>query len=107
GAVMQHAIYVVAQAGALGWLAWRMERAAIAAEELARLSAHIGREAGVFDLRFDEMTMHSSLGLSFKTTMDAVHQTMANVRDTATMVSSATRELMQGNQQLDDHAGTQ
>ncbi|WYX09774.1 methyl-accepting chemotaxis protein [Achromobacter xylosoxidans] len=107
GMVLLHATYVVVQAAALGWLAWKMERAGVAAEELARLSAHIGREAGVFDLRFDGQGMHSDLGRSFKTTMDAVHRTMSEVRATATSLSVALSEMMQGNQQLDAHAGTQ
>lgn len=107
GTVLLHAAYVVVQAAALGWLAWKMERAAIAAEELARLSAHIGRESGVFDLRFGGMHMDSVLGQSFQRTMDAVHRTMSEVRATATALSAAAREMAQGNQQLDGHARTQ
>ncbi len=48
GIVALHAAYVVVQAGALGALAWRMEKDAVTAEELGRLSAHLGREAGAF-----------------------------------------------------------
>lgn len=107
GMVLLHATYVVVQAAALGWLAWKMERAAIAAEELARLSAHIGREPGVFDLRFGNMNMDSGLGRSFKSTMDAVHQTMSEVRTTATTLSAASREIMQGNRQLAERSHTQ
>lgn len=107
GMVLLHAAYVVVQAVALGWLAWRMERAAIAAEELAHLSAHIGRESGVFDLRFGGMHMDSALGHSFKRTMDAVHRTMSEVRATATTLSAAAHAMAQGNQQLDAHARTQ
>ncbi|MEN5066668.1 methyl-accepting chemotaxis protein [Achromobacter aegrifaciens] len=105
--VLLHAAYVVVQAAALGWLAWKMERAAVAAEELARLSAHIGREAGVFDLRFGGMSMDSSLGRSFKATMDAVHRTLSGVRNTATALSAASRDIMQDNQQLEERTRTQ
>ena len=105
--VLLHAAYVVVQAAALGWLAWKMERAAVAAEELARLSAHIGREAGVFDLRFGGMSMDSSLGRSFKATMDAVHRTLSGVRTTATALSAASRGIMQDNQQLEERTRTQ
>ncbi|CAB3858240.1 hypothetical protein LMG3410_02145 [Achromobacter aegrifaciens] len=105
--VLLHAAYVVVQAAALGWLAWKMERAAVAAEELARLSAHIGREAGVFDLRFGGMSMDSRLGQSFKATMDAVHRTMNGVRTTATALSAASRDIMQDNQQLEERTRTQ
>lgn len=107
GMVLLHAAYVVVQAAALGWLAWRMERAAIAAEELARLSAHIGREPGVFDLRFEGLTMDTGLGRSFKTTMDAVHRTLSEVRTTATGLSAAAREMMLGNQQLEERSRAQ
>lgn len=105
--VLLHAVYVVVQAAALGWLAWKMERAAVAAEELARLSAHIGREAGVFDLRFGGLSMDSRLGQSFKATMDAVHRTMSGVRTTATALSAASRDIMQDNQQLEERTRTQ
>ncbi len=105
--VLLHAAYVVVQAAALGWLAWKMERAAVAAEELARLSAHIGREAGVFDLRFGGMSMDSGLGRSFKATMDAVHRTLSGVRNTATALSAASRDIMQDNQQLEERTRTQ
>ncbi|QKH33718.1 chemotaxis protein [Achromobacter pestifer] len=105
--VLLHAAYVVVQAAALGWLAWKMERAAVAAEELARLSAHIGREAGAFDLRFGGMSMDSSLGRSFKATMDAVHRTLSGVRTTATALSAASRGIMQDNQQLEERTRTQ
>jgi methyl-accepting chemotaxis protein len=107
GRVILHATYVVVQAAALGWLAWKMERAGVAAEELARLSAHIGREPGVFDLRFGGVTMDSGLGQSFKTTMDAVHGTMSEVRVTATTLSAAAREMMQGNLELEERSRTQ
>jgi methyl-accepting chemotaxis protein len=107
GMVLLHATYVVVQATALGWLAWKMERAGIAAEELARLSAHIGREPGVFDLRFGGLSMDSGLGRSFKATMDAVHRTMSEVRVTATMLSAASREMMQGDQKLEERSRAQ
>ncbi len=107
GMVLLHATYVVVQATALGWLAWKMERAGIAAEELARLSAHIGREPGVFDLRFGGLSMDSGLGRSFKTTMDAVHRTMSDVRATATTLSAASGEMMQGDQKLEERSRAQ
>ena len=107
GMVLLHAAYVVVQAAALGWLAWKMERAAVAAEELARLSAHIGREPGMFDLRFGGLSMASDLGRSFKTTMDAVHRTMSEVRSTASALSAASHHMMQDNLQLDERARTQ
>jgi len=107
GMVLLHAAYVVVQAAALGWLAWKMERAAVAAEELARLSAHIGREPGMFDLRFGGLSMASGLGRSFKTTMDAVHRTMSEVRSTASALSAASHHMMQDNLQLDERARTQ
>ncbi len=105
--VLLHAAYVVVQAAALGWLAWKMERAAVAAEELARLSAHIGREAGVFDLRFGGLDMDSSVGRSFKATMDAVHRTLSGVKTTATALSAASRDIMQDNLQLEERTRTQ
>ncbi|MGB3431518.1 methyl-accepting chemotaxis protein [Achromobacter sp.] len=105
--VLLHAAYVVVQAAALGWLAWKMERAAVAAEELARLSAHIGREPGVFDLRFAGLSMDSSLGQSFKATMDAVHRTLSGVRTTATALLVASRDIMQDNQLLEERTRTQ
>ncbi|KDC45733.1 methyl-accepting chemotaxis protein [Bordetella bronchiseptica] len=107
GMVLLHAAYVVVQAAALGWLAWRMERAAVAAEELARLSARIGREPGVFDLRFGGSEMESGLGRAFKTTMDAVHRTMSEVRETATALSGASRDMMQGNLALEERSRAQ
>ncbi|AUL14448.1 chemotaxis protein [Bordetella bronchiseptica] len=107
GMVFLHAAYVVVQAAALGWLAWRMERAAVAAEELARLSAQIGREPGIFDLRFGGADMESGLGRAFKTTMDAVHRTMSEVRETATALSAASRDMMQGNLALEERSRTQ
>jgi len=107
GMVLLHAAYVVVQAAALGWLAWKMERAGIAAEELARLSAHIGREPGVFDLRFGGLSMNSGLARSFKTTMDAVHRTLSEVRTTASALSAASGEMMQGNLQLEERSRTQ
>lgn len=107
GMVVLHAAYVVVQAAALGWLAWKMERAATAAAELARLSAHIGREPGVFDLRFGGLVMNSVLGRSFKTTMDAVHRTMNEVRSTAKTLSAASSDMMQGNLQLEERSRTQ
>jgi methyl-accepting chemotaxis protein len=107
GIVALHAAYVVVQASALGWLAWRMERDAVTAEELARLSAHLGREAGAFDLRFGRLDMNSELAGAFKTTMDAVHRTMSHVRVGALAMSAASRELMQGNGQLEERTRTQ
>jgi methyl-accepting chemotaxis protein len=105
--VMLHATYVVVQACALGWLAWRMEKDAATAAELARLSAHLGREPGVFDLRFGGMDMDSLLGSSFKDTMDAVHRTMSHVRAAAAAISGASHEILQGNAQLEQRTQTQ
>jgi methyl-accepting chemotaxis protein len=105
--VLVHAAYVVVQAGGLGWLAWRMEKDAVTSEELARLSAHLGREAGVFDLRFGGLAMNSALADSFKTTMDAVHRTMSHVRAGALAMSGTSRELMAGNAQLEERTRTQ
>ncbi|NMK48237.1 methyl-accepting chemotaxis protein [Achromobacter sp. Bel] len=107
GMVLLHAAYVVVQAVALGWLAWRMERAAVAAEELARLSAHIGREPGIFDLRFGGLDMESGVGRTFQTTMDAVHRTMSEVQATATTLSAAARDMMQDNLELEERSRTQ
>jgi methyl-accepting chemotaxis protein len=105
--VLLHAAYVVVQAVAMGWLAWRMERDAITAEELARLSAHLGREAGVFDLRFAGLAMHSTLADSFKSTMDAVHRTMSRVRAGAMTMTGVSHEIMQGNARLEERTRTQ
>ncbi|ARP80198.1 chemotaxis protein [Bordetella genomosp. 8] len=105
--VALHAAYLVVQAGALGWLAWRMEKDAVAAEELARLSAHLGREAGVFDLRFGRLDLNSELAGAFKNTMDAVHRTLNHVRVNALAMSGATRELTQGNAELEQRTRTQ
>ncbi|MFC4276180.1 methyl-accepting chemotaxis protein [Achromobacter aloeverae] len=107
GVVLLHASYVVVQASALGWLAWRMERDAMTAEELALLSAHLGHETGRFDLRFGEMEMHGDLAGSFKSTMDAVHRTMRHVRDGAGVISSASHELRQGYVQLEERTRIQ
>jgi methyl-accepting chemotaxis protein len=107
GMVLLHAAYVVIQAAALGWLAWRMEKDAVTAEELVRLSAHLGRESGVFDLRFGGLSMNSALAGSFKNTMDAVHRTMSNVRTGALSMAATSRELRQGNAQLEDRTRTQ
>lgn len=48
--VLVHATYVVVQTAGLCILARQMERDAVSAEELGRLSSHIGRREGVFDL---------------------------------------------------------
>lgn len=105
--VVVHAAYVVVQASALCWLAWRMEKEAVTAAELAQLSAHLGRQGGVFDLRFGGMGMSSALGHSFKTTMDAVHRTMNRVRAAAGEISAAAHDTMQGNTQLEQRTRTQ
>ncbi|WP_427184676.1 methyl-accepting chemotaxis protein [Bordetella bronchialis] len=107
GILALHAGYVVVQAGALGWLAWRMEKDAVTAEELARLSAHLGREAGAFDLRFGRLDMNSELAGAFKATMDQVHRTMSHVRMGVLSMSAASHELMQGNTQLEERTRIQ
>jgi len=107
GVLALHATFVVVQATALGWLAWRMERDAMTAEELARLSAHLGHESGRFDLRFGGLAMNSPLAGSFKSTMDAVHRTMRHVRDSALVISSASRELQHGYAQLEERTRAQ
>jgi methyl-accepting chemotaxis protein len=107
GTVLLHAGYVVVQATALGWLAWRMEKDALTAVELERLSAHVGRQAGVFDLRFGTLNMNSELGNEFKTTMDAVHRTMGHVRDTALAISSASDAILDSNTQLEQRTHSQ
>ncbi|WP_440588349.1 methyl-accepting chemotaxis protein [Bordetella genomosp. 11] len=107
GIVALHASYVAVQAIALGWLAWRMEKDAVTAEELARLSAHLGREDGVFDLRFGRLDMNSELASAFKATMDAVHLTMSHVRVGALAMSGASRQLMEGNGQLEERTRIQ
>jgi methyl-accepting chemotaxis protein len=105
--VVVHASYVVVQASALCWLAWRMEKEAVTGAELAQLSEHLGRQGGVFDLRFGGMGMNSALGHSFKNTMDAVHRTMNRVRAAAGQISGAAHEIMQGNAQLEQRTRTQ
>jgi methyl-accepting chemotaxis protein len=105
--VLLHAAFVVVQAAALGWLAWRMEKDAVTAAELANLSEHLGREPGLFDLRFGGMGMNSMLGASFKTTMDAVHRTMNRARSAATAISGASRDIRQGNAELEERTRIQ
>ncbi|ALM82814.1 methyl-accepting chemotaxis protein [Bordetella sp. N] len=107
GILLLHATYVVVQASALGWLAWRMEKDAMTAEELARLSAHLGHESGRFDLRFGALAMNSRLAGAFKTTMDAVHRTMRHVRDSALVISANSNTLQQGYAQLEDRTRNQ
>ncbi len=105
--VLLHAGYVVIQALALGWVAWKMAREAAAAQELAELSAHIDQDDGHFDLCFDGLDMTSDVGRSFKHTMDAVHRTMAQVDGSARLVSNAASHILDGNVQLEQRTRSQ
>lgn len=105
--VLLHATYVVVQTAALSWLAWRMHREAVAAQELARLSAGIGREPGRFDLCVGDMRMQSPTGQSFRHTIDAVHHSMREVRVAAAGLSETAAQMSQGNAQLEERTRTQ
>ncbi|WP_110665943.1 methyl-accepting chemotaxis protein [Salinicola halophilus] len=98
--VLIHAAYVVAQTAILVLLARQSERDAISGEELARLSQHIGRREGTFDLGFDDVSMQSRVGNDFKRTMQAVRVTLRGVGGTLREVTRISDTLRQGNDEL-------
>ncbi|NRB57648.1 MAG: methyl-accepting chemotaxis protein [Salinicola sp.] len=100
--VLIHAAYVVVQTVVLGFLARQMARDAVTAEELSRLSRHIGRREGIFDLGFDDTTMRSHVGGEFKRTMQAVRATLGRVETTLVEVAGVSSTINQGNDELAD-----
>lgn len=98
--VLIHAAYVVVQTGVLGYLARQMERDAISAEELGRLSTHIGRRDGIFDLSFGEAELQSPLGGHFQNTMIAVRRTLARVTSAIIEVGEVSDTVHRGNEAL-------
>ncbi|WP_110687878.1 methyl-accepting chemotaxis protein [Salinicola aestuarinus] len=98
--VLIHAAYVVAQTAILSLLAKQIERDAISGQELARLSTHIGRRKGTFDLGFDDAPMRSRVGDGFKRTMQAVRATLGRVGTTLHEVTAVAQTLRQGNDEL-------
>lgn len=105
--VLIHAAYVVVQALVLGFLARQMERDAISAEELGRLSSQLGRREGTFDLRFDDAEMRSPLGEHFKRTMLAVRVTLGRVRTAIAEVGDVSRIISRGNDELAERSRRQ
>lgn len=98
--VTVHAVYVVVQTIGLCIMARQMEKDAIAAEELGRLSSHIGRKEGVFDLGFDDRAMQSHLGDHFKSTMLAVRRTLQRVASSIDKVSATSKNIADGTGEL-------
>lgn len=98
--VAVHASYVVVQAVALCILSLQMEKDAISAQELGRLSSHIGRRQGVFDLGFSDTAMRSHLGTHFKRTMLAVRSTLTSVSNSIAHVSHISEDISKGNSDL-------
>ncbi|MDH4572735.1 methyl-accepting chemotaxis protein [Salinicola acroporae] len=100
--VLIHAAYVIVQTVVLGFLARQMARDAISAEELSRLSRHIGRREGIFDLGFDDTTMRSHVGSEFKRTMQVVRATLGRVKTTLVEVAAVSTTINHGNDELAD-----
>lgn len=98
--VAVHAVYVVVQTIGLCIMARQMERDAVSAEELGRLSSHLGRREGVFDLGFDDAAMQSHLGDHFKRTMLAVRRTLQSVAGSIEKVSATSKNIADGTGEL-------
>ncbi|WP_175488733.1 methyl-accepting chemotaxis protein [Modicisalibacter muralis] len=98
--VVIHAVYVVVQSIALCILARQMARDAVTGEELGRLSSHIGRRQGVFDLGFDDTAMSSELGAHFKRTMLAVRGTLTSVSSSIAHVLRISEDIVKGDEDL-------
>ncbi|MFC0267020.1 methyl-accepting chemotaxis protein [Kushneria aurantia] len=98
--VLVHAAYVVMEATMLVAMTRLMRREAIAASELSAMSTHIGRQDGHFDLGVEEQSMFSTLGESFRHTLQAVRNTLHQVVESVAALSGTGRDITTGNERL-------
>ncbi|MGH8779757.1 methyl-accepting chemotaxis protein [Paraburkholderia sp.] len=105
--VLLHAVYVVAQAGLLIYIARHMKADAQAGIELALLGESLSREAGKFDLRLPPMALEGTSSRTFKGTLDAIHNALREITHTTDRMASSSEHIATGNQTLLEQIGTQ
>jgi methyl-accepting chemotaxis protein len=105
--VFVHAVYVVAEAALLVYIAWHMKRDARTGRELALLGENLSREEGCFDLRFAPMTLEGRSSRTFKETLDAIHDAMREITATIAGIAASSHDIAAGNHSLSQQIAAQ
>jgi methyl-accepting chemotaxis protein len=100
GKVVEHALYVVAEAVVLLFLAARAKRAYGTAEELMQLVAQLRSTEGVVDLSVASHRSHDPQVRRFTDAMAHIAHSIRTVRQSAEAVRGAAGEIASGNQSL-------
>jgi methyl-accepting chemotaxis protein len=108
GRVLIHATYVVIETGVLCYLAVMLRREAVQAGELgARVVAMSGSAVGTIDLRHDGISAQSEAGQALDTMLDMLHTAINEVQVGVDIITSASHEIAQGNQDLSNRTERQ
>ena len=98
--VVEHAVFVVAQAACLCWLALRSDREARAGTEASTLVAGFVDHTGRIDLGVARQGVHTQVGQQFALALERLRESLAVVHDAAGSVAKAANEISQGNDDL-------
>ncbi|MCW5636992.1 MAG: chemotaxis protein [Rubrivivax sp.] len=98
--VVEHALYVVAEAGILIFLAERARRDGLVGEELSRLTRDVVRADGCIDFSAARSSARSAQAHQLCAALLKVDDAMRRVRETAGSIGVATGEIASGNADL-------
>ena len=100
GVVIEHASYVVAEAGILILLAARAHKDAAAGQELARIADRLIDEHGAIDFTATHGTVNSAQTRQLQRALAHIEQVLGQVRSSADSIRTGSTEIASGNDDL-------
>src|SRR5690606_30745693 len=98
--VIEHAIYVVAEAAVLVMLARRAHADFAVADEIIRIANRLQGPDGTVDLAAAHIDVKGAAGLQLVSALRHIEAAIKRVRDTAQGVRRASQEILDGNDAL-------
>jgi methyl-accepting chemotaxis protein len=106
--VLEHAAYVVIQAGLLIYIAYHMKQDAVAGRELAMLGRVLSQHEGHFDLRVEHVaSLKGESSRVFQRTLGALHRSIRDITGTIDRMAKASDGIADSNQDLSVQISTQ
>ncbi|NBD20207.1 chemotaxis protein [Aquabacterium fontiphilum] len=102
GRVIEHALYVIVEAGILLFLAARARAEFLAGKELTQLGEAITSQEGMIDLAAAHVPLTSKAGRRLAEAVQRIEAAVEQVRRTAESVRQASEEISRDNQALND-----